>query len=186
MFVLGKKIMDQMLTCLNHPFAAEFLQRWLLILFLVFTHVCVGGVRVLLSLVCKQAHSSSAARAHRYNCTWKPGVDIQCLPWSPFTEPKACWFLPVCSCQFALGDPSPPSWALDFLAEGMWHSCLAFMWVLGMQSLIFALTRQVPYPPSHLSGPYLLPLIVKEKSKTRTLMLCVYWIMCFESAYGRL
>lgn len=95
MFVLGKKILDQMLTCLNHPFAAEFLQRWLLILFLVLTHVCVGGVRVLLSLVCKQTHSSSAARAHRYNCTWKPGVDIQCLPWSPFTEPKACWFLTV-------------------------------------------------------------------------------------------
>lgn len=127
MFVLGKKIMDQMLTCLNHPFAAEFLQRWLLILFLVLTHVCVGDVRVLLSLVCKQAHSSSAARAHRYNCTWKPGVDIQCLPWSPFTEPKACWFLPVwlASLPWEIPVPHPEHWTSWQKARGTaaLHSC---------------------------------------------------------------
>lgn len=95
-----------MLTCLYCPVAAESLQRWLLVLLLFFTEVCVHGIRVPFPLCVNTP------------LFWCPCADVQldieAWGWhltSSLTAHHWTWCLLIpasLACQFALGDPSFP------------------------------------------------------------------------------
>lgn len=179
-----EKIVNQMLTCLNCPFAAEFLQRWLLIMFLVFTHVCVGGVRVPLSLVCK--HIVVLLPVHI--CPTAHG-SLE-LTFNVFLDHPLLNLKLVDSCQSGLpvcpGRSQSPTLSTG-LPGRRYMAQLPCIYVgTGDTNSDLHTHKASALPPSRLSGPHLLPLIVKDESKTRTLVWGMHWIMCFDSAYGRL